>query len=105
MVLQSFLMDSLHKKLGSKRTYMLGVTGGAVVSLLAITLNYAPYWLFIVAASMLRFIDGGRETQFEVATFVYFAENILECTTEKLQGQAISIYKVVGSTGFMIGSL
>ena len=86
MVLQSFFMEALHRRLGSKRTYMLGVSGGAAVSLLAISLNYAPLVLFIIAASLLRFIDGARETQFEVAAFVYFAENVLECTTAKLQG-------------------
>ena len=30
---------------------------------------------------------------------------MLECTTEKMQGDAISIYKAIGSVGFLIGSL
>ena len=84
MVIQSFTMDMLHSKLGSKKTYILGVSCGAIVSLLAICLNYSSLVPFIILASLLRFIDGGRETQFEVVFFVYIAENILECTTEKL---------------------
>ena len=50
-------------------------------------------------------IDGARETQFEVVAFVYFAENVLEGTTEAMQGKAISIYKAVGSVGFLIGAI
>lgn len=78
---------------------------GAVVSLLAITLNYTSIIPFVCFAVLLRFIDGARETQFEVVFFVYISENILECTTEKMQGNAISIYKAIGSVGFLIGSL
>ena len=78
---------------------------GAIVSLLAISLNYSNFYLFIIAAVVLRALDGARETQFEVVTFVYFAENVLECTTEKMQGTAISIYKAVGSVGFLFGAL
>lgn len=40
-----------------------------------------------------------------MTVFVYFAENVLECTTEKMQGRAISIYKGIGSFGFLLGSL
>lgn len=79
-------MDRLHKRLGSKKTYLLGVSGGIVVSLLALALPYASLVPFVLAGALLRLIDGARETQFEVAAFVYFAENVLECTTEKLQG-------------------
>ena len=98
-------MDALHAKLGSKKTYLLGVSCGALVSLLAITLNYASLVPFVIAAIILRTIDGDRETQCEVGTFVYFAVNVLECTTEKMQGSAISWYKGVGSFGFLLGSL
>ena len=77
IVIQSFKMDALHTKLGSKPTYILGVSSGAVVSLLAVTLNYSSFKLFICAAVVLRFIDGTREAQFESVAFVYFAENVL----------------------------
>ena len=84
MALFCFVIDSLHAKLGSKPTYILGVFCGAIVSLLAITLKYESYSFFIFAASLLRFIDGARETLFEVVAFVYFAENVLEGTTDKM---------------------
>ena len=42
MLTQSFTMDWLHGKLASKNTYIVGTTSGAVVSLLAIALNYEP---------------------------------------------------------------
>lgn len=105
MCIMSFGMDALHVRLGTKATYILGVSFGAVVCLLAISLNYSSIGLFICAAAALRFLDGARETMFEVVAFVYFAENVLPCTTEKMQGRAISIYKVVGSVGFLVGSL
>lgn len=105
MVIQSFTMDALHSWLGSKKTYILGTCCGAVVAGLAISLNYLSTLPFIIIACTLRAIDGARETQFEVAAFVYFAENVLECTTEKMQGNAISVYKAVGSMGFLIGAL
>lgn len=54
-------MDALHTKLGSKATFILGVSCGAVVSLLAITLNYSSLGLFIFAAVVFRTIEGTRE--------------------------------------------
>ena len=105
MMIQCFTIDGLHRKLGSKQTYILGTSLGAVVALMAVYLNYADYALFIAFAVTLRVIDGARETQFEVVTFVYFAEKVLEGTTEAMQGKAISIYKAVGSVGFLFGAI
>ena len=84
MVFQCFTIDSFHKKLGSKKTYLFGVSCGAIVSSLALTLNYTSLIPFICFAVLLRFIDGARETQFEVVFFVYVSENVLECTTERM---------------------
>ena len=61
IVLQSFLVDRLRSCLGSKRTYLLGVTFGAIVSLLSIALNYMPKMPFIAIAALLKFFDGIRE--------------------------------------------
>ena len=105
MVIMSFTMDSFHRKVGTKKSYIFGTSCGVIVSLLAIALNYEGLVLFICTGALLRFIDGMRETQFEVAFFVYISENILDCTTEKMQGRAISIYKAIGSVGFLVGSL
>ena len=54
IVFQSFLVDRLRSCLGSKKTFLLGVTFGAIVSLLSIALNYTPKLLFIVIASLLK---------------------------------------------------
>ena len=105
IVVQSFLVDRLRNKLGSKRTYMLGVFLGAVVSLLSVALNYAPKLLFVTVAFILKFFDGIREPQFEVVAFIYFAEGVLPKTTKTMQGRAISTYKTFGSLGYLLGSL
>ena len=57
---------------------------GAIVTLLGITLKYSSHSFFIVAAIILRFIDGAREALFEVVAFVYFSEGVLEGTTQKM---------------------
>ena len=36
---------------------------------------------------------------------MYFSENVLSCTTEEMQGRAISVYKTIGSVGFLMGSV
>ena len=105
IVFQSFLVDKLRDKLGSKRTYLLGVSLGAIVSLLSITLNYTTWLPFILIAVLLKFFDGIREPQFEVVAFIYFAENVLDGTTKKMQGRAISIYKTFGAMGYLLGAL
>ena len=84
IVLQCFTIDALHQKLGSKRTHLLGASCGMVVSLLAISLNHVEMMPFICLAIFVEFIDGVRETQFEVIFFVYISENILECTTAEM---------------------
>ena len=84
---------------------MLGVSLGAVVSLLSIVLNYTPKLLFVMIAAVLKFFDGIREPQFEVVAFIYFAENVLPKTTKHMQGRAISVYKTFGSLGYLLGSL
>ena len=104
IVLQSFLVEGLRQCIGSKRTYMLGVTLGALVSALSIALNYAPRTIFVALAFLLKFCDGIREPQFEVVAFVYFAEGVLPHTTKAMQGRAISIYKTFGSLGYLLGS-
>lgn len=55
-----------------------------IVSLLAITLNHVELIPFVCLAIIVEFIDGVRETQFEVIFFVYISENILECTTAEM---------------------
>jgi len=62
MIVQSFTMDPLHQRLGTKKTYILGVTSGAVVSLLAIAMNYSSLVPFVICAALLRALDGARET-------------------------------------------
>lgn len=62
MIAQSFTMDPLHSRLGTKKTQILGVTCGAVVSLLAIVLNYSSLVPFVICACLLKAIDGARET-------------------------------------------
>ena len=79
-------MEKLRTRLGSKKTFLLGVTLGAAVSMIAIGLNYAPRILFICLAILLKFFDGIREPQFEVVAFIYFAQNILPTTTAEMQG-------------------
>ena len=61
ILFQSFLVDKLRARMGSKKTYMLGVSFGAVVSLLSITLNYVSWLPFVLIASLLKFCDGIRE--------------------------------------------
>ena len=73
MILQSFTFDPLHEKLGTKKTQLLGVSSGAIVTLLAIAMNYSSLVPFVICSCLLRFLDGTRETQFEVTAFVYFA--------------------------------
>ena len=73
MIVQSFTMDPLHEKLGTKKTQLLGVSSGLIVTLLAIAMNYSSLVPFVICSCLLRFLDGTRETQFEVTAFVYFA--------------------------------
>ena len=61
IVVQSFLVEALRSKLGSKKTYLLGVTLGAVVSVLSILLNYLSKPAFIFNAALLKCFDGIRE--------------------------------------------
>ena len=61
IVLQSLLVEKLRAKLGSKKTFLLGVTLGAAVSIIAIGLNYAPQIQFLSLAILLKFFDGIRE--------------------------------------------
>ena len=91
--------------MGSKKTYLLGVTLGAIVSILGIVLNYVPRLAFIITAISYKFLDGIREPQFEVIAFIYFSENILPGTTKNMQGTSISIYKTFGALGYCVGSL
>lgn len=85
--------------------YLLGVTLGAVVALLSISLVYLPYMAFISVATLLKCFDGVREPQFEVVAFIYFAENVLPGTTSEMQGRSIAIYKTFGAMGYLLGSL
>ena len=103
--MQSFLVDRLRSWLGSKQTYLLGVTLGSVVSILSIVLNYMPKYAFIAIAALLKCFDGIREPQFEVVAFIYFAENVLPGTTMAMQGRSIAIYKTFGAMGYLLGSL
>ena len=75
MIIQGFLIEKLRAELGTKKTYLLGTTLGGIVSLITLLLKFVPEFIFIVIMAILKFFDGSRDSQFEVTTILYFAEN------------------------------